>query len=90
MVILNPIEIVCVYVVQPIIDFLGYLLEVHYVAYLSGLAVIGIIIGLLFSIVSVIWYKSTHGDEPNQLPKEETPNLEGVYIQEGPFNKKDD
>ncbi|XP_022230617.2 uncharacterized protein LOC111079666 [Drosophila obscura] len=86
MVMLNPIEIFCFYVVQPIIDLLGYLMDVHYLAFLSGLAVIGIILGLIFSIISVIWYKSTLKD----VPKEQTPNLELVHIQEGPSKKKDD
>ncbi|XP_002133358.2 uncharacterized protein [Drosophila pseudoobscura] len=86
MVMLNPIEIVCFYVVQPILDYLTYLmLEVHYVAYLAGLAVIGIVLGLAFSIISVIWYKSTLKD----LPGQPTVAVEHVHSPEGPPKKKD-
>lgn len=54
----NPIEICCYYVVQPIIDYLSYLLnEVHYLAFLLGMAVLGICVGLVMGIISVIWYK---------------------------------
>ncbi|XP_017061566.1 uncharacterized protein LOC108101658 [Drosophila ficusphila] len=56
----NPIQIVCFRVVQPIIDFLGYLLnEVHFLAFLAGLAFLGIFLGLIFGTITVIWYKST-------------------------------
>ncbi|XP_030555600.1 uncharacterized protein LOC115758939 [Drosophila novamexicana] len=54
----NPIEIICYYVAQPVIDLLAYLLnEVHYSAFFAGICVIGVLFGLLMGIVSVIWYK---------------------------------
>ncbi|XP_017097152.1 uncharacterized protein [Drosophila bipectinata] len=70
--ILNPIEAVCVYVVQPIIDLLAYLQnDVHYVAYLGGLAVLGMCLGLLFSIITVLWYRSLHPEEFAKVEKGE-------------------
>ncbi|KQS70612.1 uncharacterized protein LOC26526936 [Drosophila erecta] len=63
----NPIEIVCVDVVQPIIDFLGYLLvEVHFIAFLAFVALLGIFLGLILGIVSVIWYKLTRDEKTEQ------------------------
>ncbi|EDW02996.1 uncharacterized protein LOC6562300 [Drosophila grimshawi] len=55
---LNPIEIVCFYVAQPIIDFLAYLLnDVHYLVFLAAICMIGVFFGIGMGIVSVIWYK---------------------------------
>ncbi|ALC38381.1 CG43922 [Drosophila busckii] len=60
----NPIEIVCVYMVQPIIDYLAYLLnEVHYGAYLVAVALIGVALGLIFSLISLAWYKWNGGEQ---------------------------
>ncbi|KRF98428.1 uncharacterized protein Dwil_GK27942 [Drosophila willistoni] len=54
----NPIEVVCIHIVQPIIDLLAYLLnEVHFLAFMAGCAVLGITLGLIFGIISVVWYK---------------------------------
>lgn len=54
----NPIEIVCYYVAQPIVDYLAYLLnDVHYLAFVLAIAVLGTILGLVMGIISVIWYK---------------------------------
>lgn len=60
----NPIEIFSVRVVQPIINFLGYLLQdVHYVAFLAAVALLGIFLGLVFGIICVIWYKTTRDEK---------------------------
>lgn len=70
--ILNPIEAACVYVVQPIIDQLAYLeSDVHYMAFLGGLAVLGIFLGLLFSVITVLWYRSLHREEFAKVNKAE-------------------
>lgn len=54
----NPIEIVCYYVAQPIVDFLAYLLnDVHYLAFVLAISLLGTILGLVMGIISVIWYK---------------------------------
>ncbi|XP_043651889.1 uncharacterized protein LOC122619191 [Drosophila teissieri] len=74
----NPIEIVCVHVVQPIIDFLGYLLlDVHFIGFLAGVAVLGIILGLILGILSVIWYKSTRVEKTEQSYPEEGDSGDG-------------
>ncbi|XP_044316190.1 uncharacterized protein LOC108048326 [Drosophila rhopaloa] len=68
----NPIEIICTCLIQPIIDFLVYLMdEVHYLAFLAGLAFLGIFLGLIFGIISVIWYKSTRDVDTKKCYAEE-------------------
>jgi len=60
----NPIEIVCVHVVQPIIDLLDYILtEVHFVAFIAAVACLGVIIGLILGIVTLVWFKITRDEE---------------------------
>ncbi|XP_032573870.1 uncharacterized protein LOC116800981 [Drosophila sechellia] len=60
----NPIEIVCVHVVQPIIDFLDYMLmEVNFVAFLAAVACLGVIMGLILGIVTFIWFKMSRDEE---------------------------
>ncbi|KAH8377347.1 hypothetical protein KR093_004989 [Drosophila rubida] len=67
---LNPIEIFCYYVAQPVVDFLAYLLnDVHYLAFIGAVAMIGVLVGLLMGIVSVICMKLQ--GSPEAVQKEE-------------------
>lgn len=72
----NPIEIVCYYVAQPIVDFLAYLLnDVHYLAFVLAIALLGTILGLIMGMISVIWYKCSRPE--SEKHKDSTVNHEG-------------
>ncbi|XP_030377560.1 uncharacterized protein LOC115626351 [Scaptodrosophila lebanonensis] len=91
---LNPIEVVCVYAIQPIIDYLGYLKnEVHFVVFLVATALIGIVLGLFLGILTIIWYKLTRSaDEAKKAAlsaeKEHSDRVEDV-IEDLMKEKKD-
>ncbi|XP_034097642.1 uncharacterized protein LOC132791073 [Drosophila nasuta] len=62
---LNPIEIFCYYVAQPVVDFLAYLLhDVHYLAFIVAVAMIGILLGLVMGVLSLICIKLQGEDQP--------------------------
>ncbi|XP_023175162.1 uncharacterized protein LOC111602378 [Drosophila hydei] len=68
--VLGPIELICYYVVQPIIDFLDKLLiSGHYIAFYIGISVFGVLLGIVMGIVSVIWYKYVNREEPKKIHK---------------------
>ncbi|XP_034474224.1 uncharacterized protein LOC117781561 [Drosophila innubila] len=75
---LNPIEIICYYLVQPIVDLLAYLLnDVHYLAFLAAICVIGVLLGLVMGIITLICFKYQGVEEP----KQKLQNEEGIEIQ---------
>ncbi|KAH8404900.1 hypothetical protein KR222_010062, partial [Zaprionus bogoriensis] len=70
----NPIEIICFYVAQPIVDFLGYLLnEVHFLAFLLATALLGVILGIGMGLVSVAWYKWQGVQSSTKKPTDDAP-----------------
>lgn len=72
----NPIEIVCYYVAQPIVDFLAYLLnDVHYLAFVLAIALLGTILGLVMGMISVVWYKCSRPESDKN--KDSTVKQEG-------------
>ncbi|XP_017859091.1 PREDICTED: uncharacterized protein LOC108611125 [Drosophila arizonae] len=67
---LNPIEVICYYVVQPIIDFLEHLLNAGYrMAFYACICGIGVMLGVILGCVSVIWYKYANPVEPEEKQK---------------------
>jgi len=75
---LNPIEIICYYVVQPIVDFLAYLLnDVHYLAFLAAICLIGVLLGLVMGIITLICFKYQGVEDP----KNNLQNEQGIEIQ---------
>lgn len=64
---LNPIEIFCYFVAQPVVDFLSFLLnDVHYLAFLAAVSVIGVLFGLFMGIITLICFKYQGLDEPKK------------------------
>lgn len=82
----NPIEISCYYVVQPIIDYLSYLLnEVHYLAFLLAMSLLGICVGLVMGIISVVWYKYSRPEYKSKSKMSEAQG-DGKYDEKIKFN----
>ncbi|XP_030243004.1 uncharacterized protein LOC115563717 [Drosophila navojoa] len=64
---LNPIEVICFYVVQPIIDFLEHLLNAGYrMAFYVCICGIGVMLGIILGCLSVIWYKYVNSVDPEE------------------------
>jgi len=69
---LSPIEIICYYVAQPVVDFLVYLLnDVHYLAFLVAVAVMGILFGLFVGVLTLICMKCQGMERPEKKPQNE-------------------